>query len=532
MASGKLSPRQKMINMMYLVLTALLAMNVSSEILNAFKTVNRSLKKTIDVMSEKNKDTYSALEDAMADPQQSQKAKIWKPVADQIAAKSSEMVAYLEKYKEDIKTSAGRKKGEVGEDGEEKFKEDDLDVATRMMIEQKKGTELYNRVGQYKKDVLQILGSANVDPNLKEQLSKDVEAFSKSLPINLDIPKKDHDGHPFPQDANGWTRSNFYMTPAIAAITILSKLQSDIKSSEGQLSDYCLNQLGKVKLVYDKFAAVAAANTTYCMPGDPIEISAGVGAFNDQAKPQISIGGTGIPLTDGMAVKKLNAGSPGEYTVPVSIRFTTPAGEVKTENRTIKYTVGQPAGAALMLDKMNVFYIGLDNPITVSSGTGDEKTSLSASGGGVQLTKKAPGKYIVRATTIGESTITISEAGGRSTPFKFRVKRVPDPITTVGGTFEGGKIDKANLMVQQGLIALLKNFDFDAKFEVLGFEFVYSPKNGDITSGICNGPRFTEQWNNAVKSCKPKDIFLIENVKVKGPDGTTRKIPGISAQIK
>jgi hypothetical protein len=89
------------------------------------------------------------------------------------------------------------------------------------------------------------------------------------------------------QNAEGWTQSSFYMTPAVAGITVLSKIQNDVKSSEGMLSDYCLAQIGKVKIIYDKFAAVASANTTYCMPGEEIEVTAGVGAFNDQAKPQM-----------------------------------------------------------------------------------------------------------------------------------------------------------------------------------------------------------------------------------------------------
>jgi gliding motility-associated protein GldM len=533
MASGKLSPRQKMINMMYLVLTALLAMNVSSEILNAFKTVNRSLNKTITILASKNTSTYDALEGALKEPQTAAKAAVWNPVAKQIKAKSDEMYKFLETYKSEIIKGAGNENGERNEeDGELKYKEDDLDVSTRILIEEnnaKKGKELYDRMKQYKKDVLGILATAQVEPNMAEQLKADIAGFEKSLPLQMEIPKKDHDGKPYSQDANGWLLSNFHMTPAVAVVTIMTKLQSDIRSSEGQLSDYCINQLGKVKFIYDKFAAVAAANTTYCMPGDPIEISAGVGAFNDQAKPQISIGGSSIPLVDGMAIKKLTAGGPGEYSVPVNIQFTTPAGEVKTERREIKYVVGQPSGAALMLDKMNVIYIGLDNPLTVSSGTGDEKTKLSAVGGGVTLSRSAPGKYIARATTIGNCDITVT-ADGKNTPFKFRVKKVPDPICTIGGTIKGGKIPRAQLMVQQGVKAILENFDFEAKFDVLSFNVAYSSK-GDVFDMPVNGERFTDQVMQALKNCKPKDMFLIERVKVKGPDGTLRTITGTSVQV-
>lgn len=533
MASGKISPRQKMINMMYLVLTALLAMNVSSEILNAFKTVNRSITKTNQVLTDKNNATYSAFTDALADVQTKQKALIWKPKADEIAKLSNEMYRFIENYKTDIKKGAGLEIKKVDGVDEEHFKEDDLDVSTRIMIEQKKGKELYDKVKKYKEDILNVIrNSSDLDPKMKEMVMVDLKAFEKSLPINLDIPKKDKYGKAYSQDWNGWSSSNFYMTPAIASLTILTKLQNDVKNSEAQLSDYCIAQLGKVKVVYDKFAAVAAANTTYCMPGEAIEVSAGVGAFNDQAKPVISIKGSNVPLTDGMATYKFNAGGPGSYDIPVSIRFTTPTGEVKTENRTIKYTVGQPSGAALMLDKMNVFYIGLDNPVTVSSGTGDEKTSVIPSGGGgVTLSKVGPGKYIVRAKTVGEATLTVN-SGTQQTPFKFRVKRVPDPIATIGGSLNNGKHPRGTFVVQQGMIAKLDNFDFEARFEVISYEWTYMPKGaGDLQSNTNNGPGFSPQLKNLISSSKAKDAFSFENIKVKGPDGQPRKIPGLTITL-
>ncbi len=527
MASGKLSPRQKMINMMYLVLTALLAMNVSKEVINAFKNVDNSINKTIKVLNDKNAATYSALNDAVADPQTRDKAMVWKPIADQISSLSNNLITDIDNYKTEIKKAS---KFEM-KDGEEYYKYDDLNANTRIMIKNKKGEEIYRKVEKYRKDVIDVLKTANVPENIKAQHLAKIAEFDKILPCKLEVPKKSSTGTIYKQNAEDWTQSSFYMTPSVAGITVLSKIQNDIKNSEGMLSDYCLAQIGKVKIIYDKFAAVASANTTYCMPGEEIEITAGVGAFNDQAKPQISIGGP-VPLNaDGVAVKKIKAGGPGEYPVNVSISFTTPAGETMTKNSVIKYTVGQPSGAALMLDKMNVFYIGLDNPMTVSSGTGDEKTKLSASGGGVTLTRSAPGKYIARATTVGESTITVSD-GKQNTPFKFRVKRVPDPLTTIGGTIKGGKLPKGTLQVQQGVKAILEGFDFDAKFTVKSFEFTYVPKNGDLREGKCVGERFSQDWSSAVNGCKPNDVFLIENVKVVGPDGSERKIPGLSIQIK
>lgn len=537
MAGGKISPRQKMINMMYLVLTALLAMNVSSEILNAFKIVNRSLTNSINVLNSKNKETYNLLEEATKDPNQAAKAAIWKPVSDQVRSNSDALYSYIDKLKEDLKVAAGKKMV----DGQEQFKEDDLDVATRLFIEEqgggaKRGKELFDRIEAYKKEVITNLKSANVDPVVRERVMREIDVMSQNLPISksTEVPEKDKYGVKYEKNHKGWLKSNFYQTPAIAAITILTKIQNDIKNTEGEVSNFCANQLGKVVVEYDQFAAVASANTTYCMPDEELEITAGVGAFNDKLKPSIVIGGSSIPLNaEGVAIKKIKAGGPNTYNIPVNISFTTPQGEKKSVNKTITYTVGQPSGAALMLDKMNVFYIGVDNPVTVSSGTaGAEKIKVIPSGGGdVTVTPSAPGKYIVRAKTVGEATLTVQD-GKQNTPFKFRVKTIPNPVATIGGTIKGGKIPKGTLQVQQGVKAILENFDFDARFTVNGFEYIYVPKNGDPREGRVTGDRFNADWTSAVNGCKPNDVFMIEKVKVTGPDGQPRTITGLSVQIR
>jgi len=529
MAAGNIGPRQKMINMMYLVLTALLAMNVSSEILNAFKTINASISKTNSVLDGKNEATYSALQDALQDPQQKQKAEIWLPKALKCKELSTDMVNYIEKMKQDLKKESDLKI----EKGEESFKEDDLDASTRYMIEKKKGTDLYKKFKQYKQDILNVFrNSTEFDAELKERIMTDMESMERSLPIYLEVPKAKPGKTSYSNDGPGWSQATFYMTPTLASVTILSKMQNDIKNSEAQMSDYCLSQLGKVKLIYDKFAAIAAANTTYCMPGDEIEISAGVGAFNASAEPDIFVSGQKVPLNaDGMAVWKTTAsGAAGTKEIPVRIQYTTPDGKKESVDKKITYTIGTPSGAAVMLDKMNVFYIGLDNPVTISSGTGADRTKVSADGGGIQINETAPGKYNVRVTTVGQSAITII-ADKKTTTYNFRVKRVPDPIATIGGKITSGKVKKGELAVQQGIVAVLQNFDFEAKFTVQSFDYIFIPKGEDLSSGTATGPAFPGRLVDQIKNCKPKDVFQFEIIKVVGPDGQPRKIPGLGVTI-
>jgi gliding motility-associated protein GldM len=203
MASGKISPRQKMINMMYLVLTALLAMNVSAEVINAFKNVNTSINKTIGVLDSKNKATYSALDDAMADPQTKDKAAIWKPVANQIGSLSSSLISDIENYKTEIKKASKLRT----EHGEEVFNYDDLNANTRIMIDKKKGEDIFNKLKKYKKDVLDVLRTANVPENMKVQHMAAIANFDKSLPCEVIIPKKNSHNEAVSQDAKGWTQS-------------------------------------------------------------------------------------------------------------------------------------------------------------------------------------------------------------------------------------------------------------------------------------------------------------------------------------
>ncbi|MFN8311046.1 MAG: gliding motility protein GldM [Chitinophagales bacterium] len=520
MAGGKLTPRQKMINMMYLVLTALLAMNVTNEILNAFKTVNNSIAKSNEIVTSKNNTTYDAFVEAVKDPQTAAKAQLWKPKADKIKAIASELSAFLETQKMEMKKRSGLQINP--ETKEEEFKVDDLEAPTYFMIEQKKGTEIYDRMLKFKKDMLAVLNPNDFeDPKLKADVQKAVDEFNKSLPINMPIPKSES-GASYSNDGAGWSQANFHMTPTIAAVTILTKLQSDVKSSEAQMVDYCFKQIGSVKVIYDNFQAIASASTNYAMPGDPVEVYAGVGAFSEASKPNITINGSPVALVDGMATFKTTAAGAGEHGVPVKISYTKPDGTIATLDKTIKYTVGTPAGTAVMLDKMNVVYIGVDNPMTISSGAGDEKTSVS--GNGLTLTKSGPGKYIARATAPSNTAgITVSVTGGKSTPFPIRVKRIPDPVPTLGGKLRGGNAQPGTIKAQSGIVPLLENFDFEAKFNVQSFSMVFVSK-GEIFRAEASGPLFNAQMQGFLGRAKPKDVLYLEDIKVVGPDGQSRKL--------
>jgi gliding motility-associated protein GldM len=499
-------PRQKMINMMYLVLTALLALNVSSEILNAFKTVNNSLDKSNTIIDESNKAISEGMKELMNDPNTRLKAAEWGPKADQALALTREASQYITELKTKLLQEAGLK-----EDGT--YKEDNLDAATRLFEKQGEGEKLHARLKKYKEDVLKVL---------PPELATKLEA---SLPIDLEKPKTENAGN------NTWSAAYFRMTPAIAGITILSKFDNDIKRSGNLVANTCLEQVGKVKLILDKFEPLVSQNTEYTLPGMPIKITAGLGAFSTQNLPTVSINGSSRPVdpATGTASWETTASGGGDQSVTVVINYTDPNGDKQTATKTVKYTVGQPSGASIFLEKMNVMYIAEENPITVSSGSGKaEKMSVTFTAGGVSGAGGA-GKFIVKPTAVGNATVNVN-VDGKNYPFPIRVKRLPDPVPVVG-SLSGGKMSAASFKAQGGVRAILKDSDFDSPFSIVSYTLA---GNGagfqQYTPFTVNGSPWGS--NAVITNARAGSTIFIDDIIAKGRDGSNRKLPSIAFQLQ
>lgn len=522
-------PRQKMINMMYLVLTALLALNVSSEIINAFETVNNSITTSNQIISEKNADTYKSLAAKLEDQQTKAKAQIWAPKAEAAKALAASMYNDIESLKTQLKEYAGSHE----EHGEQKMNADKLDASTRLMEKEKKGEELYAKIAEFRKKLIAVLDPNDTafanNPATKAAIAQAVANFEKTLPIDLTVPKSTS-GNKYENDANGWAMSNFHMTPAIAAMTILNKLQNDVKNSEAQIIDFCHQQIGAVKLVYDQFEAIAQANRTYAMPGDPIEITAGIGAFSAAARPVITINGQNMQLQGGKAIYKTTASGSGTQRVNVKIEYTTPDGETKTKNEVVEYTIGTPSGASVFLQKMNVLYIGVDNPMTISGGSvGAEKVRVSFSNG--EINKAGGDNYIARPKTPGLADIVVN-ADGKSYKFPMRVKYLPNPAAFLG-TKKSGNIGAAEFKAIGGIIAKLEDSDFEAPYKVVSYRF--GAQGGPIqiyADAMNNGNRWNGQAAALVSRCGPGTVIFFDNITVVGPDGKQRDIGSMTFKLK
>lgn len=502
-------PRQKMINMMYLVLTALLALNVSAEILNAFKTVDRSLMIASGVAEQKNEEIFKSFKAKLEDPTSREKAAIWEPKAQQARKISDELYNYIEGLKLELKKESGLKIV----DGKEEFKEDDLDAGTRLLVQfapegKGKGKELFEKLKAYKEQLLSI------DPEMK----KEIEV---GLPLDLTIPPTTSDA-----GKNDWAYAYFHMTPTIAAITIMSKFQNDVRNSESKAVEFCHKQIGQVEIIYDQFQAFAGTNTQYLMPGEELVITAGIGAFSKAAQPSISIDGANVPLnTEGTAEYKTRVGGSGAGIKRVRISYAKPDGTTAVVEKEIKYTVGIPAGLTVSTDKTRVFYKGLENPLSVTGGGGDEKVNVSIEGEGASLRKVGPGQYIVSCTQLGSVTVVAND-GKNIQRIAIPVKRVPDPIVIVGGS-AGGAMPANVFRVQSGAIAELRDFVFEGvAYKVMSFMLICTGKGFDEPEfAEVNSASFKDaSAQTLIKRCQAGTTVTIGEIKVLEPGGGSRKL--------
>ena len=502
-------PRQKMINMMYLVLTALLALNVSSEILNAFKTVNKSLENTNATVNTSTTAILKSLQDKMRTPETAERANKWYPKAQQAQEFSAQIYNYIQSKKDELIKMAG------GNVEKKNFKADNLDFATRMFVDKGEGKKLLQMLSEYKVNILE-----KIDPKIDS-------AFRTSLPIDLEIPKTQSKSN------KTWERAYFHMVPTVAALTILSKFQNDVKTTENRVVQFCHEQVGKVEVIFDTYAAIIGQNSTYLMPGQELVIDAGVGAFSKAALPTITIGGQNAPIgPDGKATVKMQAGGVGSRSVPVRISFKDQNGVQQTIEKNVEYTVGS-ANASIALDKMNVLYIGVDNPVTIAaSGGGDDKVQASITQG--SLSRVGGGRYIARVNSVSDDVrINVSVEGKLAGAAQFRVRTIPKAQAYVGGMESGTTMTAGQFRAQTGVGAGIKDFPFELKYAVTSFTFNVDTDDGDIATAQCQGNLFSPLAQSHIRThVKPGKTVTIDDIRVLGPDGRNTSAPSLVYYIR
>ncbi|GAA4301154.1 gliding motility protein GldM [Compostibacter hankyongensis] len=499
-----------MINLMYIVLTAMLALNVSAEILNAFKTVNESIGRSNTSITDKNNIIYQQFAKQMeVDPQRTAPLK---KAAETVKKQSADMYNYIETLKEEIIRESG------GRDADSQIaKIDNLDAASRVMENRKRGPELQRRLEQFREALLK-----NYTDPAQRQMAE------KTFPLTIEMPAK--------TQKKTWTQAHFDMVPTIAAVTILSKFQNDVKNAEAQVIDDLYKRINAQQFTFDTYTPLVSASSGYVMNGQAYEAKIMLGAYSSTVNPTITVNGQPVPVENGVGTYKINASGIGEHTYNVAVALKEQSGQEKTFTTSGTYMVGA-SSVSVSADKMNVLIAGLDNPVSVAA-AGVQVESVSASITGGSLSKTGAGHYVARvpASLIGKNVqINVSANIGGATKnmgaMTFRVGRLPDPVPEVGGS-NGGQMSAAAFRVQKGVAATLKDFYFDAKFVVTSFRMGFSGTGfPDYLEKVSGSAYFTSDMQQLMSRCRPGTRVYIDDIRAKGPDGLTRKLPSINFRL-
>jgi gliding motility-associated protein GldM len=512
MAGGKETPRQKMIGIMYLVLMAMLAINVSDTILNAFSTINNSLKTSTSNVNKSLVQSINAFEQTKLkeNPERA------RPILDKIkqAQKiAAELDSYIESVKQEMIVAAGNIDPKTGEI----TNRDDLDVSPRIMWAEGKENKGKGYLIQKKVNDTREKLTALLDERDRSSVSFSLEAK------NAD--KRSNSG-----TKSDWVSSSFGEgTPVTASVTILSKIQADIKNAENAVVRKFLSKMDEALVNLDAFAAVVVAPTSYLIQGQPYKAEVFLTAYDSKQNPDITVGGSKLGTKDGRGVYTVNTSSEGEFKWKGTIRVQQTDGKVKVyETPEQTYRVARPS-AVVSPDKMNVFYMGVDNPVSVSApGIAKEKIRVNVTGGSIS---GANGKYVVRVSGGSEATVSVSAEidPGKSQVLgttKFRIKKVPDPIATFAGKVSG-RVPLATAKGINRLEAELKDFDFDLNFTVTKFTVIFSRYRQDPLIFQSNDGSLTGDMKRIMATLTAGDVISFQNITVYGEDKTTRNLDNI-----
>lgn len=517
------TPRQKMINMMYLVLTAMLALNVAAETLHAFKIVDKSLMKTYITFTDKNETLLSDFEHSYE--LNSTKAEKWRNLAKEVNAHSDSLVNFLIDTKEMLARAAGGENIEPGVKPTDEFpiiitkdqdsiilkRQDDLNVSPELMLTKGRGKELQDKVNEFRSYLSELVkGNPAIIANLESSLDvsdpvRDKLKFSKGETMNF----------------NTWPQESFEASPVIASITLLSKLQIDVRNAESAVLRHLFNQIDASSFKFSGMQAKVIPEASYIFQGQPYKARIFLSAEDSTQDLEVYINGSTTPLSveGNEAIYSFTPTEPGVYKYKGQIKYRNPDGDgFSYKNFEREYEVAKPA-ATISPTKMNLLYKGLKNPIDIAVPTisSDRLTPTCTNG---KMYKEGD-LWIIEPNDLdpkGENTKVIVNAdlNGKQTfmgEMEFRVKKVPDPKATVAH-LASGNIDGAVLRRQQIISADLEDFEFNLNFIVTSFDMSVST-SGYSTTLHSDSYSITSDQKRLINSLGPGEKVSFENIKAK-----------------
>ena len=504
------SPRQKMINLMYVVLMAMLALNVSTEVLNGFSIVEESLNRTTVNSAKENQVIYDDFEAQMkSNPA---KVKAWFDKAQEVRHMSDSLYNFAEELKLAIVREADGKNGDVKNI---KGKED-LEAATQVMLAPGtgKGTELYKSINSFRERILAMVSDSVQRSVIESNLATQIPANAMSMGKN-------------------WQEYMFEGMPVAAAVTLLSKLQSDIRYAEGEVLHTLVANIDVKDIRVNSLNAFVIPNSQTIVRGDKFSAHIVMAAVDTTQVPEIYIGDRRTNLTGGLYETICNA--TGDFTLAGHIEMVNGSGERIRRDFSQKYTVVDPS-ATVSADLMNVLYAGYSNPLSISV-PGVPLTKIQATMTGGVLQPVGPGKYIARPSAVGKDvTITVTSTNtGRAQQmgqFTFRVRKLPDPTPYIAMTdehgnptrYKGGGLSKGNLLSADGIGAAIDDGILDIGFKVQGFETVFFDNMGNAVPMVSDGTRFSARQKETFRKLSRNRRFYISRITAVGPDGIQRSL--------
>jgi gliding motility-associated protein GldM len=557
MAHGKETPRQKMIGMMYLVLTALLALNVSTSVLDAFKIIDEGLEKTGVTMQNKNKEIYTEFDQAYQLNQS--KTAVWRDRALQVQERTQKLYDYIQDLKLKTLNESERGKSEAVEgksiNRNKIGNTTDYDTPHRIMIgndlnDKSEARKLKNEIASLREFMLTVVKEKELPQQLKESIEK-------SLDTDPPPPVKGKKNDP---ETMTWEYHKFGHSPLMGFLAIMSSLQIDLRNAESEMINYLYAQISAGEVKFNELEAVVVPNTNYVIKGNQYKASIFLAARDTTQAPDIYIvEGVSQPWTvttdpatgqkiytrrEGLNYSKLpvekgtgkglferSGNSVGTRTWGGIIEIKGPGGTPIIRPFSAEYTVAEGA-VVVSPTKMNVFYLAVDNPVEISvSGVAGNKIRATASNG---LLDQRGNAWIMRPKRLGNCMITVTaELDGKWTTVgtkEFRVKQIPDPYATVNNQ-KGGGIAKNVLMAQQGVMASMPpDFEFDLKFNVTEFT-VMAVVQGFVQERKVKGNLFNQDVKSLLNNLNKGNPVYIQDIKAVGPDGTVRTLGTINFKL-
>ncbi len=536
MSGAKETPRQKMIGMMYLVLTALLAMNISKDVLLAFITVESGLNATNKNFDQKNDVLYSKFDKALAENKT--KTKPWSDKAYKVREEAKKLCKYIDESKAELYQLA---QPELNKQAADTFKlingtsNDNYDIPTNYLIGPEvsaptgRGVLIKKRIASFKKLLMDLVPE------------KDRAGFK--IGLHTEDVYEHHVEKVVP-----WEVYNFDHTTMAACMALLAGVKNEIKNAESDLVTLLLRAIDAGDFKFDIVTAKVVAPTSYVVLGEEYVADIFVAAYSSTTDPEVLVGdvdtakntirGTPqvVPVSAGLGKYSVRATSEGLQRWGGIVNIKAPDGSIRPYSFESSYMVARPS-FAVSPTKMNVFYIGVDNPVAISAAGVAPMNVVATLAGDGTITNKGQGNYEVRVRGGKSCIVNVAAKDPKTNATKsigpgmeFRVKKVPSPNSKFAGVVGDGSVTKGELMAAGGVIADLSDFVFDLKFPITKWTMSMNI-NGLFNDVQAKGPAITNDMKAMLLKVKKGSKILIEEVYVVAPDGP-RKIPGCIIKVK